>query len=192
MIRNLKSILLLGLFIVLAGASLQADEISSFRSVSGSGGMVAQPTNGGTYLVSGVVGQTAIEVRLGNEYTLSQGFWVDNESTQGVDGGVVSFNDKVSNYPNPFNNSTTISYELQGSAYVTVRVYDVVGNVVKTIFDGYQSNGKQDLVWDGTDNTNNALGSGSYIYEVNVSPAQNAGAESFQAFTARNVMVIVR
>ncbi len=190
MIRNLKSILLLGLFIVLAGSSLQADE-STYRSVSGSGGMVAQPTNGGTYVVSGIVGQTAIEVKLGNAYTLSQGFWVDNETTQGVD-EVVSFNDRVSNYPNPFNNSTTISYELQGSAYVTVKVYDVVGNVVKTILDGYQSMGKQDLVWDGTDNTNNALSSGSYIYEVNVSPAQNAGAESFQAFTARNVMIIVR
>lgn len=191
MIRNLKSILLLGLFIVLAGSSLQADEIGAYRSVTGSGGMVAQPTNGGTYVVSGIIGQTAIEVRQSNAYTFNQGFWVDNETLSDVE-TPVSFNDRISNYPNPFNGSTTISYELQGSAFVTIRVYDVVGNVVKTVFEGYQNVGKQDVAFDGTDNANNMLSSGSYIYEVSVSPAQNAGAETFQAFTARNVMVIVR
>lgn len=193
MIRNLKSILLSGLFITLASVSLQADDIKEYRSVIGSGGMVGQATNGGEYTVSGIVGQTAIEIRQADAYTLSQGFWVDNgEDPTSVPGDELSSTNKVTNYPNPFNGRTTVNYELPGSAFVTVKIYDVVGNLVKTLVSDYQAAGRQDLVWDGTDGNNTLLGAGSYLCELTVSPAQNAGSESFQAYTTRNVMVIVR
>jgi len=65
------------------------------------------------------------------------------------------------NFPNPFNPSTTISYELKSSADVEIIVRDVLGQKVKEISQGYQSPGKYNLPF----NANN-LSSGTYLYSL--------------------------
>jgi len=194
MVRNLKSTLLTGLFMLLGGSTLVCGEYSldEFRSVIGAGGMVAQTSSQNNYIMSGIVGQVAIGDRADGKYLLKQGFWITEDETVSVDDGQVSADARFTTYPNPFNISTKIKYDLPSSAYVTIRVYDLVGNTVKTVFDGYQDAGTQDLMWDGTDNTNNNLSSGSYICEMSVRPAQLSAGETFSAFVSRNVMVIVR
>ncbi|MEW6196647.1 MAG: T9SS type A sorting domain-containing protein [Bacteroidota bacterium] len=75
------------------------------------------------------------------------------------------------NYPNPFNPSTTISYKLQASSYVTLKVYDILGREVATLVDEFkqagiynsefsisQTNGRQVL--------NSQLSSGVYFYTL--------------------------
>ncbi|MCF7802510.1 MAG: T9SS type A sorting domain-containing protein [Candidatus Marinimicrobia bacterium] len=64
------------------------------------------------------------------------------------------------NYPNPFNSSTTISYVLPQSGTVKLKVYDLSGRLVKTIFEGNQSAGFHQIAWHST------VSSGLYFYRL--------------------------
>ncbi len=65
------------------------------------------------------------------------------------------------NYPNPFNPSTTIQFTLPGSNYVTLKVYNTLGEDVATLVQGKFSAGKYKVEW----NTN-GLASGIYFYHL--------------------------
>ena len=65
------------------------------------------------------------------------------------------------NYPNPFNPSTTIEYDLPKEGFVTLKVYDVLGNLVKTLVNKYQAKGRYDINF----NAGN-IASGIYIYQL--------------------------
>jgi hypothetical protein len=67
------------------------------------------------------------------------------------------------NYPNPFNPSTTIRYELEKEGRVTLQVYDLLGQRVRTLFDDVQPAGESEIVWDGADNAGRQVPSGVYI-----------------------------
>jgi hypothetical protein len=69
-------------------------------------------------------------------------------------------NFKLNSYPNPFNPTTTISYELPKDAYVKIKVYNSSGQKVKTLANGFQVSGKHEVVFDGTN-----LASGIYFYK---------------------------
>ena len=70
----------------------------------------------------------------------------------------------LSNYPNPFNPSTTIRYSLEKDGHVSLKIYDTLGRKVKTLVDGIEPAGQREIVWDGTDNTGNHVSSGVYMY----------------------------
>jgi hypothetical protein len=72
----------------------------------------------------------------------------------------------LGNYPNPFNPSTTIRYALNEEMKVSVRIYNVLGQEVATLFDGVQKAGEQSVIWNGTNNAGNTVASGLYIYKV--------------------------
>lgn len=190
MASNLKSFLMTGLFVALGAASLHAGEYDakSYRSVIGSGGMVAQQSSGKGYVVSGVFGQLAIEVKGDNAYKLREGFWVSESSKTDVEEHNVSLDGRITNYPNPFNSTTNVKFELPGSAFVVVKVYDAVGNEVKTLMNSMSDSKEVNLAWDGTDNNGNVLASGTYMCELNVRPTSG----DFNPFVSRNVMVVVR
>lgn len=73
-----------------------------------------------------------------------------------------------SNYPNPFNPSTTISYSLSTYSYVTLKIYDILGNEILTLVDEHQQPGFYKTEFD-TNNISgvNRLASGVYIYILN-------------------------
>lgn len=54
-------------------------------------------------------------------------------------------------YPNPFNASTSISYSLPEQGNVSLEVYNLLGQKVVTLFDGYQSAGYHNCIWDASD-----------------------------------------
>lgn len=68
------------------------------------------------------------------------------------------------NYPNPFNPKTIISYSMGISSYAKLKVYDVLGNEVKTLVDKKQNAGTYEVEFDGT-----GLSSGIYFYTLQVS-----------------------
>jgi hypothetical protein len=71
------------------------------------------------------------------------------------------------NYPNPFNPSTTIRFNLPISKQVTVRVYNLMGQVVKTLVDNeMRSAGSHSVVWDGTNEAGHKVASGQYVYRL--------------------------
>ena len=65
------------------------------------------------------------------------------------------------NYPNPFNPNTTISYDIPGTAHVSAAVYDLLGNKVISLFDGYQEAGSYTLNFFA-----DQLTSGVYFYRL--------------------------
>jgi hypothetical protein len=69
-------------------------------------------------------------------------------------------------YPNPFNPSTTIRYALSNSSRITLKVYNILGEKIRTIVDEFQSPGEKSVMWDGTNNQGKSVGSGVYLYQL--------------------------
>ncbi|HPG40304.1 MAG TPA: FlgD immunoglobulin-like domain containing protein [bacterium] len=69
-------------------------------------------------------------------------------------------------YPNPFNPQTFIGYELAEDTDVTIRVFDMLGRQVKTLFNGHQFAGSYNVYWNATDERGNKVPSGSYIIQM--------------------------
>jgi len=68
------------------------------------------------------------------------------------------------NYPNPFNNQTKIPFELTEPSYVSLTIYNLLGQEVnKLIENRYYARGKFNILWHGEDNTGKILPSGEYI-----------------------------
>ena len=75
------------------------------------------------------------------------------------------------NYPNPFNPETWIPYQLSEPAVVTVTIYDVAGNVVRSLNFGQQAAGfyrsrSHAAYWNGRNNLNERVASGIYFYQI--------------------------
>ena len=71
------------------------------------------------------------------------------------------------NHPNPFNPTTTISYEMPRAEYVTVRIYDSAGRLVRTLVENkLMPAGAHEVVWDATDDAGLSLPSGMYLCHV--------------------------
>lgn len=71
------------------------------------------------------------------------------------------------NYPNPFNPTTTISYSLPLDKKVSLRIYDMMGRVVRTLVDGkVQSAGRYKVQWDGRNQQGARVASGVYLYTL--------------------------
>ncbi len=68
-----------------------------------------------------------------------------------------------SNYPNPFNPETVISYFLNEPQLITVEVYNLNGALLKKIVNKKHDRGNYTVVWDGTDSKNRTVSSGIYI-----------------------------
>jgi hypothetical protein len=68
--------------------------------------------------------------------------------------------------PNPFNPGTTIEYEAPREGVLSVRIYDLRGRRVNTIFDGRVPAGQGSVRWRGTDASGQPVASGVYVVEV--------------------------
>jgi len=72
----------------------------------------------------------------------------------------------LQNYPNPFNPSTNISFSLDKPTKVTVRIYDMKGELIKVLYDEYANAGSHNLIWDASSSIGRKVTSGAYFYEV--------------------------
>jgi hypothetical protein len=70
------------------------------------------------------------------------------------------------NYPNPFNPETRIRYAIPEPGLVTLRIYRIDGQLVRTLQDANQSPGRYEKVWDGNNEFGNKVSSGVYFYRM--------------------------
>ncbi len=71
-----------------------------------------------------------------------------------------------SNYPNPFNPETTISYNIPKKGNVTVDIYNIKGQKVKSLLKEEQDAGKHSIIWKGNNDKGQKVSSGTYLYRV--------------------------
>jgi hypothetical protein len=72
----------------------------------------------------------------------------------------------ASNYPNPFNPTTTIAYSLPNDGMIELTVFNIKGQLVKTLVKGEQLAGSYETVWNGKDNNGKNVSSGIYFYKL--------------------------
>ena len=70
------------------------------------------------------------------------------------------------NYPNPFNPVTTISYDIPEDALVNVTIYNMGGEVVKTLINQTQTSGYKSIQWNATNTVGQAVSAGLYLYRI--------------------------
>jgi len=70
------------------------------------------------------------------------------------------------NYPNPFNPVTSLSYDLLEDSYVSVTIYDMLGNVIKNLVNANQSSGYKSVQWNATNDRNESVSAGLYLYTI--------------------------
>ncbi|MBX7152485.1 T9SS type A sorting domain-containing protein [bacterium] len=91
------------------------------------------------------------------------------------------------NYPNPFNPSTKIDYELPQNSKVLLEVYNILGQKVKTLVDGVIPFGFHQVIWDGHDDHQSSVASGVYMYRMMAS-----GLSDKQRFQKTQKMILVK
>ncbi len=70
------------------------------------------------------------------------------------------------NYPNPFNPGTTIRFELRQHGRVSLTIYNMLGQKVKTLMEGVKPAGRHIITWNGTDDRGQAVPTGVYFYRM--------------------------
>ena len=70
------------------------------------------------------------------------------------------------NSPNPFNPSTTISYQVSDPSHVEINVYDIRGAKVKSLVNAFTQTGSYKVNWDGSDSSGRNVSSGVYFYRM--------------------------
>ena len=89
-----------------------------------------------------------------------------SEVSNDSDASPVSFS-MLKNYPNPFNPSTTISFQLNARADVKLSVFSNSGTLISTLLSGSLPAGMHETVWNGKDYNGNKVSSGVYFYTLN-------------------------
>ena len=99
-------------------------------------------------------------------------------------GSVIATYDLFQNYPNPFNPTTTITYQIPKDGHVTLKIYDVLGNEIKTLVNEYRATGRYNVNFDASN-----LASGVYIYRIQVN---DPSASSGQAFVSSKKLLLLK
>lgn len=82
---------------------------------------------------------------------------------------IVPTNTKLQqNYPNPFNPTTTIEYEIQNAGNVEIKIFNELGQVIRTLINDEKVVGEYTAVWDGKNDGGTQVASGLYFYQLRV------------------------
>jgi len=148
-------------------------------ALAGSGGVVTRQAEGtlGSLIVEGTVLPHSLEIVEaeivdGNQQLVTivqsiTGSSVGSPSTETDAAKSQAAETKLfQSVPNPANPTTTISFSLKERCRVTLRIYDVNGQVVRTLVDQKLDPNRYDIVWDATDDRGKVVSSGIYFYRV--------------------------
>jgi hypothetical protein len=95
--------------------------------------------------------------------------WDDNWAAEGSQANTLAApatTKLMGNYPNPFNPSTSINYALSEDGFVSLKIYNTLGEEVATLVNEYQLAGIKSAVWNGRNNEGASVASGIYVYRL--------------------------
>ncbi|MEJ2616085.1 MAG: T9SS type A sorting domain-containing protein [Ignavibacteriaceae bacterium] len=69
----------------------------------------------------------------------------------------------LSNYPNPFNPSTAIYFELPKADDIEIVIYDILGREIRVLYKAFHEAGSDQIIWDGRNNRNSPVAAGIYL-----------------------------
>jgi len=93
--------------------------------------------------------------------------WMQNATNSNVtDAKIPSAYALAQNFPNPFNPSTTIRFDMREKGFMTLRIYNVAGRLVRTLVEGVKDAGSYNVAWDGMNDRGGAVASGIYFYKM--------------------------
>jgi hypothetical protein len=96
----------------------------------------------------------------GSDLSWDEGYWLtDNEE----DAPLPAATRLIGNYPNPFNPSTTITYDVAENGWVSLKVYSTLGEEIASLVNEYQTPGQKSVVWNGRKADGTPVASGVYI-----------------------------
>lgn len=118
--------------------------------------------------------KVVIDAQFGSIDPLSYWAWDFDKRRPNVSMGVDANNPNLKpvsfvleqNYPNPFNPTTTIDYAIPRSSDVKLKIYNMMGQEVRTLVSEKQSAGFHSIQWDGTNNSGNLVATGLYLYRI--------------------------
>ena len=96
-------------------------------------------------------------------------FMIEHDGTLETDYSNYTIPNHVSisqNFPNPFNPATQFSYTLNESGTIFLGIYDIMGKLIYTVYDGFQRAGNHNVLWDGLDQNKRPVSSGVYFYRL--------------------------
>ncbi|MDP6418778.1 MAG: CotH kinase family protein [Candidatus Krumholzibacteria bacterium] len=143
-------------------------------------GLFGRVAAGNDLIDSYVFGAQSADVSEGRESDGGEPWVFFSEPTPGASNGSTAAGDTPAlfslgfNYPNPFNPSTTIRYQLPHAGEASLRVFDLQGRLVRDLLDGFQEAGDHSLLWDGRDEKGRAVGSGIYFSRLRFEGSQQS------------------
>ncbi|MEM1095501.1 MAG: choice-of-anchor D domain-containing protein [Bacteroidota bacterium] len=142
-----------------------------FESNTTEEGTVRIVMMGTTPLPQGELGQinfkmkdAASRLTLNASYSINEGDAVSVDAVEVAE--IPSQFELQGNYPNPFNPTTMISYQLPESATVRLEIYNVMGQLVRVLVDAEQRAGTYRVAWDARNDVGLQVSSGTYIYRL--------------------------
>ncbi len=92
-------------------------------------------------------------------------------------------------YPNPFNPSTIIAFDLPETQHVKLEIFDISGRKVRTLVDQIVNSGRHQVTWEGRNETGMLVSSGVYVYRIQ---AGNPSTGSGQVFVQSRKLTFLR
>ena len=90
------------------------------------------------------------------------------QGTGTIDEYISIASSKLSNYPNPFNPSTTIKFSIENDSKVKLTIYNIKGQKIKILTHDKFNKGYHSIIWYGDDENSNSVSSGVYLYKLNI------------------------
>lgn len=114
----------------------------------------------------GILEMIFIEYDINNLWRYRLLVYNTNVSTSVIDNKNEQNFNLFQNFPNPFNPSTVIRFNLFKSENIKLQILNINGELVKTIFEKELPPGQHEVIWDGTDSQNRKVTSGVYLYRL--------------------------
>ncbi len=171
-------------------------EYAVVKYVTGSGGILGATSS--NYFHSATAGEAVVGGTQNSNYLLVAGYW---NVRIGIPTDVEA--DKINNlptmfqlhqnYPNPFNPETTIQYDLPAASVVTIEIFNLVGQKIRTLVSSaLQGPGELRLVWDGSDDQGAPASSGVYLYRLTICNTNQSAGRSEEVFQQTQKMLFVK